>query len=96
MIILTQENVQKIFEHILNFHSVKHNINNWEQIYQNVFTQTLTTEEVNKVAQHISTLYMNTDNVVTDNVILDNVKRCKTKEWKEERMQLIRECPYFK
>ena len=96
MIILTQENVQKIFEHILNFHSVQHNINNWEIIYQNVSSQTLTTEEVNKIAQHISTLYIKTNNVVTGNVILNNVKRCQTKEWQEQRMQLIRECPYFK
>ena len=96
MIILTQENVQKIFEHILNFNSVKHNVNNWVIIYQNVASQTLTTEEVNKIAQHISTLYMKTNNVVTGSVILDNVKRCQTKEWQEERMKLIRECPYFK
>ena len=96
MIILTQENVQKIFEHILNFNSVKHNVNNWVIIYQNVASQTLTTEEVNKIAQHISTLYMKTNNVVTGSVILDNVKRCQTKEWQEERVKLIRECPYFK
>ena len=96
MIILTKENVQKIFEHILNFNSVQHNVNNWEQIYQNVASQTLTTEEVNKIAQHISTLYMKTNNVVTGNVILNNVKQCQTKEWQERRMKLIRECPYFK
>ena len=96
MIILTKENVQKIFEHILNFNSVQHNVKNWEIIYQNVFSQTLTTEEVNKIAQHISTLYMHTNNVVTDAVILNNVKQCKTPEWQEKRMQLIRECSYFK
>ena len=96
MIILTKESVQEIFEHILNFNSVQHNVKNWEIIYQNVFSQTLTTEEVHKIAQHISTLYMHTNNVVSGAVILNNVKQCRTREWQKQRMEFIRNCSYLK
>ena len=96
MIILTKESVQEIFEHILNFNSVQHNVKNWEIIYQNVFSQTLTTEEVHKIAQHISTLYMHTNNVVSGAVILNNVKQCRTGEWQKQRMEFIRNCSYLK
>jgi|GEM_PF-4799766 hypothetical protein len=96
MIILTKETVQQIFEHILNFNSVKHDVNNWEIIYENVVSQTLTTEEVHKIAQYISQSNMNTDNVVTGEDILNNVKQCKTREWQKQRMNFIQNCSYLK
>jgi uncharacterized protein YfkK (UPF0435 family) len=96
MIDITKENVQKIFIHILNFHSVKHNVNDWTEIYNIVCSQRLSIPEINKIAQHISIPNMYTNNVVTEQIILNNLNQCKTEVWEEQRKQQIRDCPYFK
>ena len=96
MIDITKENVQKIFIHILNFHSVKHNVNDWTKIYNIVCSQRLSIPEINKIAQHISQSNMNTKNVVTERMILKNLNQCKTEAWEKARKKQIQENPYLK
>ena len=54
MIDLTQENIQKIFVHMINCHEVKYNVKDWSKIYKTVCNQKLSIQEVHKIAQHIS------------------------------------------
>ncbi|MDE5082731.1 MAG: hypothetical protein O4859_16290 [Trichodesmium sp. St18_bin1] len=96
MIDLTQENIQKIFVHMINCHEVKYNVKDWSKIYKTVCNQKLSIQEVHKIAQHISQSNMNTKNVVTERMILKNLNQCKTEAWEKARKKQIQENPYLK